>query len=56
MYNYFLESLPSDLAKFYSAEIISALQYMHEKKIAHRDLKPDNILLSGTYHLKIVRR
>ena len=27
---------------------------MHEKKIAHRDLKPDSILVSSTYHCKLV--
>jgi serine/threonine protein kinase len=42
------------LTKFYAAEIVSALQFMHEKKIAHRDLKPDNILVSSTFHCKLV--
>jgi serine/threonine protein kinase len=44
-----------DLAKFYAAEIVSALEFMHEKKIAHRDLKPENILLTASMHCKIVR-
>mmetsp|Transcript_19089 Transcript_19089/g.26706 ORF Transcript_19089/g.26706 Transcript_19089/m.26706 type:complete len:441 (+) Transcript_19089:196-1518(+) len=26
-------------------QLISAVEYMHEKKVAHRDLKPENILL-----------
>lgn len=30
-----------DLAKFYAAEIVSALEYMKKKGIVHRDLKVD---------------
>jgi len=42
------------LARFYTAEMVSALEYMHEKKVVHRDLKPENILLDKNYHLKLV--
>eukprot|EP01095_Lingulamoeba_sp_RSL-Kostka_P010906 TRINITY_DN400_c0_g3_i1.p1 TRINITY_DN400_c0_g3~~TRINITY_DN400_c0_g3_i1.p1 ORF type:complete len:513 (+),score=225.01 TRINITY_DN400_c0_g3_i1:218-1756(+) len=41
-------------AKFYSAEIISALEFMHNNKVAHRDIKPENMLLGDNMHLKII--
>jgi serine/threonine protein kinase len=50
----FLEKFPVALARFYTAEMVSALEYMHEKKVVHRDLKPENILLDKNYHLKLV--
>lgn len=34
-------------------EVLSAIQYCHEKKIVHRDLKPENILVEG-YTIKII--
>jgi len=45
--------LSADLARFYAAEIISALEFMHSKNIVHRDLKPDNILMTKDYHCKL---
>ncbi len=38
---------------FYAAEIILAIEYLHEKKIVYRDLKPENLLLSQDGHIKL---
>lgn len=34
-----------DAAHFYFTQLISALAYVHSKGVAHRDVKPENILL-----------
>ncbi|CDS43107.1 G protein coupled receptor kinase 1 [Echinococcus multilocularis] len=39
--------------KFYVAEIILGLQHMHERNIVYRDLKPANILLDESGHVRI---
>ncbi|KAL0278932.1 UNVERIFIED_CONTAM: hypothetical protein PYX00_000609 [Menopon gallinae] len=49
VYGYFDEQM----AVFYTAEIILALQYLHNHGIIHRDLKPDNMLLSAKGHIKL---
>jgi len=36
-----------DRAKFYSAQIITGIQYLHNMGIIYRDLKPENILLNS---------
>lgn len=43
----------SETAKFYSAEIVLALEYLHSKDIIYRDLKPENILIDHRGYIKI---
>jgi len=40
-------------ARFYSGEILLALEFLHNKDIVYRDLKPENILLDQDGHIKI---
>eukprot|EP00124_Ichthyophonus_hoferi_P004975 Ihof_evm2s629 gene=Ihof_evmTU2s629 len=37
--------------KFYGAEIVSAIEFMHKNDVVYRDLKPENILLDHTGHV-----
>jgi protein-serine/threonine kinase len=40
-------------AKFYIAELIIALDHLHESGIVYRDLKPENILLDANGHIAL---
>jgi 3-phosphoinositide dependent protein kinase-1 len=39
--------------RFYAAEVVLALEEMHQRAIIHRDLKPENILLDESMHILI---
>ncbi|XP_067138596.1 serine/threonine-protein kinase Sgk2-like [Centruroides vittatus] len=44
-------SFPEPRARFYAAEMASALGYLHSENIIYRDLKPENILLDYQGHI-----
>lgn len=47
------KKFPEDVAKFYAAEILLAIEYLHKRNIIYRDLKPENILLDKDGHIKL---
>ena len=41
-------------ATIYAAEIASALMTLHKQNIVYRDLKPENVVISSSGHIKLV--
>ncbi|MCO5582493.1 hypothetical protein L7F22_036390 [Adiantum nelumboides] len=47
------ETLSEDVARFYIAETILAIESIHRHNYIHRDIKPDNLLLDQDGHMKL---
>eukprot|EP00253_Pinus_taeda_P031647 PITA_31647 len=56
--NLFRHSQPNKILsestlRFYAAEVVLALEYLHEQGIVYRDLKPENILVQDNGHIML---
>jgi len=40
-------------ARFYAAEMVLALEHLHERNVVYRDLKPQNIVIDDEGHVKL---
>lgn len=41
---------PEHIAKFYAAEVLLSLEYLHTQGVVYRDLKPENVLVTESGH------
>ena len=56
MYKYYCKKnyLAEDEVKFYITQIVLGVGYLHDKGIAHRDLKLENILVDQDGYVKLI--
>ncbi|KAL1960913.1 hypothetical protein VTO42DRAFT_5897 [Malbranchea cinnamomea] len=48
-----MTTFDEECTRFYGAQILDTIDYMHKRGVIHRDLKPENVLLDSHMHVKI---
>ena len=48
-----LGSISLECTKYYAAQLVDAVQYLHGAGVVHRDIKPENILLDSSMRIKL---
>ena len=56
LFNYIVKNkrLKENEASFFFYQIINGVEYLHNKNIVHRDMKPENLLLNQNNIIKII--
>ncbi|RVX73772.1 hypothetical protein B0A52_02662 [Exophiala mesophila] len=48
-----MSTFDEECTRFYAAQILDTIEYMHSRGVIHRDLKPENLLLDENRHIKV---
>mmetsp|Transcript_37602 Transcript_37602/g.80214 ORF Transcript_37602/g.80214 Transcript_37602/m.80214 type:complete len:678 (+) Transcript_37602:178-2211(+) len=49
-----MQNFPENWTRFYGATVLSAFQSIHKRKIAYRDLKPENLVLDADGYCYVI--
>ena len=45
--------IPNDTARFFAAQVVMAIQYLHGEHVVYRDLNPENVLIDRGMYVKL---
>ena len=43
-----------DMVRFYAVQLVKAVSHLHERRIMHRDLKTENVLIDEDGYLRVI--